>query len=65
MSEAQDELGPLRRFGGTDAERIEPMLRVAAAIGLAEILAREAGIRYAGSIRMSLNELLRGPLARP
>ncbi|MCC6387404.1 MAG: ATP-binding protein [Dehalococcoidia bacterium] len=53
------------RFGGTDAARIEPLLRVAAGIGVSEVLAREAGIKFAGSIRMRLNEMLRGPLARP
>ncbi len=39
------------RFGGTDVARIEPLLRIAAAIGLAETTAREAGVQMAGTFR--------------
>lgn len=53
------------RFGGEDAARIEPLLRVAVAFGLGEIAARESGVRMAGVIRSNANELLRGPLSRP
>ena len=35
----------MERFTGADREKIEPVLRVAAAMGLAEKLAREGGVR--------------------
>jgi hypothetical protein len=53
------------RFGGTDVARIEPLLRLAAAIGLAETAAREAGVQMAGTIRRNVNELLREALSNP
>ena len=56
----------MERFAGTgDAEQIEPLLRVAAALALAEITAREAGVRFAGSIRLRVNQLLREALCNP
>ncbi len=51
------------RFMGTDASGLEPLLRLAAAIGLAEVAARSAGVREAGVIRRNINELLRNALA--
>jgi hypothetical protein len=54
------------RFAGTgDAAQIEPLLRVAAALALAEVTAREAGVRFAGSIRLRVNQLLREALCNP
>jgi hypothetical protein len=53
------------RFGGTDAASIEPILRVAAAIGLAETAARDAGVAMAGTFRRNINELLRDALSNP
>ena len=53
------------RFGGTDAASIEPLLRLAAAIGLAETAAREAGVPMAGTFRRNINELLRDALSNP
>ncbi|MHB1561178.1 MAG: ATP-binding protein, partial [Isosphaeraceae bacterium] len=53
------------RFGGTDAASIEPLLRVAAAIGLAETAARDAGVLMAGTFRRNINELMRDALSRP
>jgi len=50
---------------GRSADEIEPLLRVAAALALAEITARESGARMAGAVRRNVNELLRGSLARP
>ena len=47
------------RFGGTDAASIEPLLRLAAAIGLAETAARDAGVPMAGTFRRNINELFR------
>jgi Histidine kinase-, DNA gyrase B-, and HSP90-like ATPase len=55
----------MQRFCGTDAEEIEPLLRVAAALGLAEVAAREGGARKAGTIRRNVNELLRAALSHP
>jgi hypothetical protein len=55
----------MERFGGTDSSSIEPLLRVAVAICLAEISARESGIRIAGTMRRNINELLRDALSQP
>jgi hypothetical protein len=53
------------RFSGADSSGIEPLLRAAAAIGLAEVLARESGISQAGTIRRNVNDLLRDSLSQP
>ena len=53
------------RFAQTDAEDVEALLRVAAALALAEKLARETGNRYTATIRRNLNEILREALSRP
>lgn len=45
-------------FAGSDKSKLEPILRMAAAIGLAEEVAREAGIAKIGVLRMNLNKLL-------
>ncbi len=55
----------MERFSGVDPEQIEPLLRLAAAIGLAEIVARDSGLREAGTIRRNINELLRDALSKP
>jgi hypothetical protein len=56
----------MERFAGTgDAAQIEPLLRVAAALALAEVTSREAGVRFAGSIRLRVNQLLREVLCNP
>jgi site-specific DNA-cytosine methylase len=52
------------RFGGSDAHDLEPMMRIAAALGLAETTAREMGVKKAGTVRVHFNELLREALAR-
>lgn len=54
----------MQRFGGIDSDEIEPLLRVAAALGLAEVAARDSGVRMAGTIRRNVNELLRNALSR-
>lgn len=46
------------QFAGSDRNKLEPILRIAASIGLAEETAREAGVKQAGAIRMNLNKLL-------
>jgi hypothetical protein len=53
------------RFGGTDPSQIEPLLRLAAAIVLAEVIAREGGVKLAGRLRHYINELLRDALSKP
>lgn len=53
------------RFAGTDAGQIEPLLRLAVAIVLSEITARESGVKMAGTIRRNINELLRDALSKP
>jgi hypothetical protein len=56
----------MHRFSGTSAEDIEPLFRVAIAVGLAEVVARgTAGVKRAGEIRRNMNELLRESLAEP
>ncbi|MDA8972639.1 ATP-binding protein [bacterium] len=47
-----------RRFAGIDKSKIEPLLRIASAFGLAEELARSSGVKKAGTIRMNFNKIL-------
>lgn len=53
------------RFAQTDAEDVEAMLRLAAALALSEKLAREIGHRHTGTIRRNLNDILREALSQP
>lgn len=46
------------QFAGTDEMKIEPVLRMAAAMGLAEIIAKESGAKTQGEIRRNFNELI-------
>lgn len=52
-------------FAQTNPNDIEALLRVAAALALAETLARRAGVRMAGTIRRNLNDILREALSDP
>lgn len=52
-------------FAQTNADDVEALLRVAAAIALGETLARRSGVRMAGTIRRNLNDILREALSRP
>ena len=52
-------------FAQTDPDAIEPLLRVAAALALSEKLARQAGVRSAGTVRRNMNEILREALSKP
>jgi len=52
------------QFVGSDREILEPLVRVAAALGLAESTARDAGVRKAGTVRLHLNQLLRETFSR-
>lgn len=53
------------RFAQTGTENIEGLLRVAAALALAEVLARDSGVRQAGTVRRNVNEILRAALSEP
>lgn len=55
----------MQRFGGSLGEHIEPMLRLAAAMAIAETVARDSGVKQAGTIRRHVNELLRKALSDP
>ncbi|WFO17521.1 hypothetical protein M601_007565 [Cellulophaga baltica 4] len=46
------------QFVGTDNIKIEPILRMSAAFGLAEIIAKESGAKTQGEIRRNFNELI-------
>lgn len=50
-------------FAQTDVKVIEPLLRVAAALALAEKFARLAGVKSAGTLRRNVNEILREGLS--
>ncbi|MXQ08017.1 ATP-binding protein [Alphaproteobacteria bacterium GH1-50] len=47
------------RFAQRDKEDVEALLRVAAALALSEVLARDSGVRKAGTIRRNLNDIIR------
>ena len=53
------------RYAGSEYENLELLTRVAAALSIAEITAREAGARQAGEVRRRFNELLRAVFAEP
>jgi len=53
------------QFGGSTAEELEPLIRVGVAIALAEVVAREAGVRNPSAVRDTINDLLRDALAKP
>ena len=55
----------MRQFCRTDSSEIEALARVAAALGLAEITARDAGVPQYGTIRRNLNQLLREAFSKP
>lgn len=50
-------------FAQLEPEDIEPVLRIAAAIALAEKLARRSGVKSAGTVRRNVNEILREALS--
>ena len=55
----------MRQFCRTDSSEIEALARVAAALGLAELTARDAGVPQYGTIRRNLNQLLREAFSKP
>ena len=52
-------------FAQQSLSEIESLIRVAAALALAEVLARQAGILKSKTIRRNMNEILREALSRP
>jgi hypothetical protein len=53
-----------QKFAANETEALEPLMRIAAALGLAETTAREIGVKKAGTVRVHFNELLRDALSR-
>lgn len=53
------------QYSGAEVSQIEPLQRISVAIALAEITARESGVRRAGTFRRVINELLRDALSKP
>jgi hypothetical protein len=53
------------RFAGTDAEDIDGLLRVAAALGIAEVVTREAGYRGSSVFLQNVNDIIHEALSRP
>ena len=53
------------RFAQADSEDVESLLRVASALAVAELLARDAGVRHAGTVRRNMNDILRDALSTP
>ena len=51
-------------FGQLDVEGIEALIRVAGAVGLAEVLARQAGVAKAGTVRRNMNDILQSKLLK-
>lgn len=55
----------MKRYGGTQKDDIEPLLRVAVAIALAERTARMSGVKMASAVRCNINDILRNSLHNP
>ena len=53
------------QYGGADASQIEPLQRVAIAIALAEITARDSGVRKTKTFIRNINKFLRNALSKP
>ena len=53
------------QFGGRNPAQIEPLLRLAVAIILAQITAREAGVKLTDTFRRNINEILKDALSKP
>ena len=53
------------RYGGADTSQIEPLQRMAIAIALAEITARDSGVRKTKTFIRNINKLLREALSKP
>jgi len=52
------------RFAQLDEQAFEAILRIAAAIGISELVARDSGIQKAGTFRRNINEILTEALSK-
>ena len=55
----------MQRYCRADSVEIEAIERVAAAIALAEVTARDAGVSQFGTVRRNVNQILREALSNP
>ncbi|AOP36362.1 hypothetical protein A0128_20300 [Leptospira tipperaryensis] len=55
----------MENYSGFTAKEIEPLLRIAAAISLAEIVSKDSSSRDISSVRRNINEILRQVLSKP
>lgn len=55
----------MQQYCRAESSEIEALARVAAAVGLAEITARDSGVPQFGTIRRNVNQLLREALCKP
>jgi len=46
------------KFAGVDTGKIEPILRIAAALGLSEVIAKGSGVKTQGEVRRNFNDLI-------
>ena len=53
------------RFAQTNRDEVEAMIRIGAALAVAEKLARNSAVAYAGTVRRNFNEVLREGLSQP
>jgi hypothetical protein len=53
-----------QRYAGAEYENLEVLVRIATAIVIAELTARQAGAKFAGEVRRRFNELLRVVFSR-
>ena len=53
------------QYGGADVSQIEPLQRIAIAIALAEITARDSGVRKTKTFIRNINKFLRDALSKP
>lgn len=52
------------RFAQMDDQAFEAILRIAAAIGISELVARDSGVQKAGTFRRNINEILTEALSK-
>lgn len=55
----------MQQFSGSDPEKVEILLRIATAIVLAEVTARQSGVKQVGTVRRNINQFLREALSKP
>ena len=53
------------RFAGVDTEDTDALLRVAAAVGIAEVVTRDGGYRGASIFMQNVNDILTEALSQP